>query len=104
MEFDPQKIAASPLTAGLAGAVIASFKFLPGASWAERVANVLAGGVIAYFVAPAAWEGFKLTSVAMLGFMAFMLGMFGMSLAAAGVQAIKDTKFAEALSSWITKK
>ena len=103
MEIDPQKLATSPLAAGVLGSLV-GLRLAPGLSWLERFANVIAGSVCAGFAAPAAGELFKLSSAAMLGFLAFAMGMFGMSIAAAIMQALRDAKLGEAITSWLTKK
>lgn len=103
MDIDLHKIATSPFVAGVLGAVV-GLKGAPGLSWQERFTNVIAGSAIALFVAPAVGEFFRLTSPSMLGLLAFALGMFGMSIAAAILQWLRDGKLGEAISSWTVKK
>lgn len=103
MDIDPQKIATSPLAAGVLGSLV-GLRLAPGLSWPERLTNVITGSVCAGFAAPAAGEMFRLTSASMLGFLAFAMGMFGMSIAAAMMQALRDLKLAEIIAGWISKK
>ena len=103
MDFEPGKIAAHPLAAGLAGALI-GLRFAPGISWLERVKNVAAGAVCSGFVAPAAGEMLRLSSPSMLGFLAFIIGMFGMSLASAVMMGLREVKVGEIISGWISRR
>lgn len=103
MDIDPHKVIASPFAAGILGA-LAGLKFAPGISWLERVTNVVTGSACAGFAAPAAGEMFRLTSPSMLGFLAFAVGMFGMSIAAAVMQGLRDLKLAEIIAGWISRK
>lgn len=103
MDIEPQKIMAHPLAAGIIGSLV-GLRLAPGLSWLERLTNVAAGSVCAGFAAPAAGELFKLTSPAMMSFLAFVLGLFGMSIASAVMQALRDAKLGEAITSWLTRK
>lgn len=103
MDIDPQKIVTHPLAAGILGSLV-GLRLAPGLSWPERFTNVITGSLCAGFAAPAAGEMFRLTSPAMMSFLAFVLGLFGMSIAAAVMQALRETKFGEAITSWLTKK
>ena len=102
MDIDPHRIAAHPLTAGLAGAVV-GLRFAPGLSWVERIANVFAGSMCAGFVGPATSEMFNLTSNSMQSALAFAIGMFGMSIAAAIFQALRDIKLTEIITDWLSR-
>lgn len=102
MDFEPQKIAAHPLAAGVLGALV-GLRFAPGISWVERLANVATGTVFAGYVAPAAGEVFSLTSVPMLSGLSFAVGMFGMSLAAAVLQGVRDVKWGEVFTGWVSR-
>lgn len=103
MDIDPHKIITNPLMAGLAGAIV-GLKFAPGISWIERVTNIAAGASCSAFVAPASAEMLRLSSVSMTGFLAFIVGMFGMSIAAALLQGLRDMKVGEIITSWISRK
>lgn len=89
MEFDLDKIARSPFVPGALGALVA-LRGAPGSSWGERVVNVGCGALIAGFVTPAAAEWFGLGSPEMRSAIAFMLGLFGMSLVAAITESIRS--------------
>lgn len=102
MDFEPQKIASHPLAAGVLGALV-GLRFAPGISWLERVANVATGTVFAGYVAPAAGELFRLSTVSMQSALAFAIGMFGMSAAAAIMQGLRDIKLGEIMTGWISR-
>lgn len=104
MDFDPDRAARSPFTIGAVGALITAIKFTPGASWWERGANVLAGSAAAGFFTPALVEWLVMTSPAYASGAAFLFGLVGMSLAAALLQAIKDTPFGAILAGWLTRR
>lgn len=100
MDIEPQKIVAHPLAAGVLGALV-GLRFAPGLSWFERVANVATGTVFAGYVAPAAGEVFKLSTISMQSALSFAVGMFGMSVAAAVMQGLRDIKLGEIMTGWI---
>lgn len=105
MEIDPDKIARSPFLIGALGALITALRFTPGASWPERIINVLSGAVIAGFVTPALveWvhhnppEGY-------INAAAFVVGLLGMSLIAAAIDWLRSGKLGEAISSWTVRR
>lgn len=104
MDLDPDRIARSPFTAGAIGALITAVKFTPGANWAERGFNVLAGSAAAGFVTPALVEWLKMTSQSYISGAAFVLGLVFMSLAAAALQAIKDTPLGQIATGWLSRR
>ena len=104
MEIDPEKIARSPFTVGAVGALITAVKFTPGASWPERGFNVLAGAAAAGYVTPALVEWLGMTSPTYASGAAFVLGLVGMSLASAMLQAIKDTPLGQIITGWISRR
>lgn len=103
MDIDPARWLREPFVAGLLGAVVA-LKFAPGATAMERLFNIGCGALCAGFVSPAAAESLHLVSPAMQGAFAFAIGMFGLSLAAAIVVAIRDLKLAEIVAGWLKRK
>jgi len=102
MDIEPQKIVAHPLAAGVLGAMV-GLRFAPGLTWFERVANVATGTIFAGYVAPAAGETFRLSTVSMQSALAFAIGMFGMSAAAAVMQGLRDIKLGEIMTGWISR-
>lgn len=80
-------LAGHPFVAGVVGALV-GLKFVPGLTWLERVTNLGAGGVLAYYTAPAIVSWWDL-SPQMLGFLGFALGMLGRELAQAEYRYIK---------------
>lgn len=104
VDFDPDRIVRSPFTIGAIGALITAVKFTPGASWGERAFNVLAGSAAAGFITPALVEWLNMKSPVYASGAAFLFGLVGMSLAAALLQAIKDTPLGQILTSWLSRK
>jgi hypothetical protein len=102
MDFEPSKFITPQMAAGIAGAAIGA-KMAPGATWGERLFNMAAGSACAAFVAPALGEMFHLSSTPMQSCMAFFLGMFGMSAAAAITTGFKELKLADIIAGWISK-
>ena len=103
MDMDPEHISESPFVAGAIGALITAVRFTPGATWAERAVNVLSGSTVAGFVAPALAEWLHLSPV-YLSAASFVLGLVGMSLVAASLQAIKDTPLGQIVTGWISRR
>ena len=104
MDFDPDRLIRSHFVTGAIGALITAVKFTPGSDWKERVFNVLSGSATAGFVAPALVEWLNLTSASYASGAAFVLGLVGMSLAAAVLQAIKDTPLGQIVTSWLQRR
>lgn len=104
IDFDLERFLRSPFVTGAVGAIITAVKFTPGAGWKERVFNVAAGSATAGFVAPALVEWLNLTSPSFASGAAFVLGLVGMSLAAAALQAIKDTPLGQIVTGWLSRK
>lgn len=102
MDIDPQRLISHPLAAGLLGAMI-GLKFAPGLSWFERVTNVAAGAACAGYVTPAAAEVFGLVSAPMQSALGFAVGMFGMSVAAALIEAVRAVQWADIVSGWLKR-
>lgn len=104
MDIDPDRILRSPFVTGALGAVVTALKFTPaGTVWYERVINVLCGSLLAGFLTPAFVEFVGLTSPEMSFAAGFMFGLVGLSLAAALLKAIKDTAWAQIISSWLRR-
>ena len=76
------------LAAGFIGALI-SLKFIEGLSLWQRMSTVLAGMVVAAYCSPLTVEVLGL-SAKLEGAVAFLLGLFGMSIAGAATQAIPE--------------
>lgn len=91
---DLSRAVCHPFAAGLVGALI-GLRFAPGLVWWERMSNVLAGAMFAGYLSPAMGEMLNLTSAPMQSAMSFVLGMFGMSLAAAVFQAVREIAWAD---------
>lgn len=102
MDVDLDKVARNPFMAGALGA-LATLRFAPGASWWERATNVLAGSVCAGYCAPALAEWWAIALPGVRSALAFGVGMFGLSLAAAITQGIRDTRVAEIIAGWLSR-
>lgn len=76
------------LAAGLFGAVI-SLKFIDGLSVWQRASTVFAGALVAGYCTPLTLELMGL-SPKLEGPVAFLVGLFGMSIAGALIKAIPD--------------
>ena len=77
-----------PLAAGFIGALI-SLKFIEGLNMAQRATTVLAGTFIAAYLTPFTVELAEL-SPKMEAAVAFLGGLFGMSIAGAAITAIPE--------------
>lgn len=89
-----------PLAAGFAGAVI-SLKFIEKQTVPQRITTVVAGALIAAYCAPLTIELMSLSaSPRMEGAIAFLAGLFGMSIAGALIKAIPDW-VAAAKAKWL---
>lgn len=82
--LDPQtveEVARSPWLPGVLGAIVA-VRSAPGATWPERLVNILCGALISGFASPALSEYFGMTTQAMQSAMAFAVGLFGLNVVA----------------------
>lgn len=102
MDIDPDRLLRSPWTAGALGALV-GLKFAPGLSWVERVFNVIAGALCAGYASPALAEWLHVAGEGMRGGLSFVIGLFGLSLAAAIVQGMRDARLGDAVTSWLRK-
>lgn len=99
MSFESDQIhraASSPFAVGLLGSLIA-LRVTPGATWIERITNVVCGTCMAGIVSPAVAEYFGLTSPAMQSASAFVVGLFGLNITATVFVWIRDMKLADLL-------
>lgn len=103
MNFDADHILGSPFTIGGLGSLVA-LKFAPGTSWWERFTNVVSGMLVAGYGAPALTEWLQFKSEGLGNAAAFVVGLLGMSLIAAALQAIRDLKLAEIVSGWLSRR
>lgn len=87
------------LIAGFLGAVI-SLKFIDGLSVKQRASTVIAGTIIAAYCTPLTVELLGL-STKLEGAIAFLGGLFGMSIAGAAITAIPEW-VAAAKQKWLS--
>lgn len=78
----------APLAAGFVGALI-SLKFIEGLNMLQRATTVLAGALVAAYSTPLTVELLSL-SPKMESAIAFLGGLFGMSIAGAAMKAIPE--------------
>lgn len=92
------------ILAGIGGALLAAYYLLPGKNFLEKVINFAAGSLLATFCAPGAVDYFnvQLKGIAML--MGFTIGLFGLSLMAAITSGIREVKFGEIISGWLSRR
>ena len=100
---DADAIVNSHVLAGLLGSLV-GLKWAPGATWAERAANVGVGFGCAVYITPGAAEWMGIVSPRALAALSFAAGMFGLSLAAALSDGIKQTKAGDIITSWLTRR
>lgn len=93
----------NPFAAGALGSLVA-LRFAPGATWLERAGNVAAGSVAAGFAGPALVEWLQIGSAGMASGVSFGVGMFGLSLAAAVMDGIRQVRLGEVITGWISRK
>ena len=103
MPPDGESLINSHVLAGLLGSLV-GLKWAPGATWAERAANVGVGFGCAVYITPGAAEWFAITSPRALAALSFAAGMFGLSVAAAVADGIKQTRAGDILTSWLTRR
>lgn len=103
MNIDFDRITLSPWFAAGLGSLVA-LKFAPGLGWIDRLVNVAAGCLIAGFLSPAAAAWLHISAPGMQSGLAFVVGLFGLSLGAACTQGIRDLKVGEIIASWTTRK
>ena len=103
MDLDPDHIIRGPFIAGLSGSIVA-LRWVPGITLPERLFNALAGTAMAGFGSPALSDWLHITSAGTVSALAFAVGLFGLSLAAAVVQAVRDIKLAEIITGWVSRK
>ena len=72
-------------------------------TFAQRAFAVGSGAASAHYVTPLAVEYFSL-STARSGSVAFLVGLFGMSFAAAAVKAVRETDLSELVKGWLTNR
>lgn len=88
------------LLAGFFGALVSTY--FVARSWVECVIMAISGTLCASYITPLIAEYFKASERQENG-LAFAVGLFGMTLAGAVVQALREMKFAEQLATWLKR-
>ena len=96
LNFDFDKLLSSPFVVGAAGAFVA-LKGAPGKTWFERLFNLSCGVLVAGFLSSALAEWLGLKTVETQLAVAFLTGLFGMNVVAAGHVFISEIKLADVL-------
>lgn len=102
LDIDPEKVLHTPFLVGALGSLV-GLRFAPGLSWWERLANVAAGSACAGVLAPAVGDWLHATAP-LQSALAFVVGLFGLSLAAAVMQGLRDLKVGDILSGWLSRR
>lgn len=102
IDLDPERLVRSPFAAGLAGALVA-LRYVPGASWGERLSNVAAGALTAYFGTPALMAWLHPSSTDIGNAIAFAVGLFGVSIAAACFDVLRRLPLADIAAGWLRR-
>lgn len=90
--------------AGFFGSLI-SLRFIQDArTWPQRAWIVACGTIAAAYGTPLAAHAIGATTEQLQSGMAFLIGMFGLTLGNAIYIGIKDSKLGDALMSWITRR
>lgn len=100
--IDSEKIISSPFVVGLAGGVVA-LKGAPGKTWLERVFNAGCGALLAGFLSEAAAEWLGLKTPQMQSAIAFLIGLFGMSMVASANTWLSRVALSDVIP-WLGKK
>lgn len=103
MDVDLEKVVRNPFMAGALGS-LAALRFAPGVTWLERFGNVVAGSLSAGFAGPALVDWLSISSASMQSGVSFGVGMFGLSLAAAVVEGIRQVRLGEIITGWISRR
>lgn len=103
MDLDIEKVARSPIAPAFIGALV-SLTWAPGVTLAGRAFNVFSATAVAYYCAPLAIDMLGIKAEGGSAAVAALIGMFGLSLAAAVVAAIKQTNFGQILQGWLERK
>lgn len=99
-----EDVVKSPFAVGAVGAAVAALKATPGASVWEKSINVFSGAVLSGFLTPPLTDYLRMTAESYRNGAAFMLGLLSMSLVAAVLGAMKDTKWSDILGSWLSRR
>lgn len=94
----------SPFLAGVAGAFVAAVRFLPGSGWVDKGINFLCGCMFALFCSPGVIDYFSIQTDGKSSLASFILGVFGLVLAASITNGIKETKWGEIIAGWLSRK
>lgn len=99
-----EDVVKSPFAVGAVGAAVAALKATPGASVWEKSVNVISGAAMSGILTPPLTDYLRMDAESYRNGAAFMLGLLGMSLVAALLGAMKETKWGDVLSSWLSRR
>jgi hypothetical protein len=92
------------ILAGVGGSMFAAARLIPGNNIGEKLANLVVGSVVATFCAPGVIEYFEIKTLGLAGLMGFFIGTFGLSLMAAIFAGMREVKFGEIISGWLSRR
>lgn len=101
--IDVNEVVRQPFAAGAFGALVALRFAVPGSSWPARLFNVAAGALCAGYGAPALAEWMHVVGPVGQAALAFVVGMFGLSVAAAVMQGIRETPLGQIIAGWLRR-
>lgn len=104
VSVDPDRLLHSPWTAGVVGSLVA-LRFVPGLTWFGRACNVAGGTACAGWLSPPLAEWLQSSaSHSLQGGVAFLAGLFGLSVVAAVQEAIRTMALGDVIRGWISRR
>ena len=104
VSVDPDRLLQSPWTAGIVGSLVA-LRFVPGLTWFGRACNVAGGTACAGWLSPPLVEWLHTGgNPSLLGGIAFLAGLFGLSVVAAVQEAIRTMALGDVIRGWISRR
>ncbi len=88
---------------GLLGALVSLYFSQPGLHWCAKLTYFGGGVACAWVGAPALAEQFGVAGTHSISLIGFVLGVFGMSAMAAITTALRETKLADSLATWLKR-
>lgn len=103
MNLDPDTVTGNTFVAALAGAIL-GLKAVPGASYMERLSNLMFGFLLAVYGGPALVDYLHVTSQKLASGLVFAVGAGGLVVFAALVDGVRQTPLGAIISGWFTRR
>jgi predicted hotdog family 3-hydroxylacyl-ACP dehydratase len=103
MKLEIQEILTHPVIAAAAGALL-GLKALPGTSIANKLANVVAGFLLAAWGGAALVEYLEIANIKIAAGAIFMVGAAGLVVFDASIAALKQTDLVAFFTNWLPKR